>query len=190
MNDLQDRKFILDGVSPQRILVKGSHFHILQAASKVKLTFDNRYSIERVQGQGGDTPRPYREVFISSEVPQTVVIALGDGRVRDNTVSINDANIAATVENANKNTHLATVTVPAGQTALLANGSASRKELRIQVDSEQPGAVFVGGLGLTSENGGLIEVGMVDYIQSEGAFYAHNPNADDVKVRLLSLERV
>lgn len=188
-SDLRDYKVYLDGVAPVRVIVQGEHFHILEASSKVTLDFDGRIKYTRVQGQGGDVPKGFKEVWLSSAAPQHVIISLGYGRVRDNTASINNANIQATVKNSNVNNHLPTVNVPAGQAILLANGSDKRKELRIQVDSEQGGPVFIGGLGVSEDTGGLIEVGMIDFISSEGALYAFNPNDEGVKVRLLSLER-
>jgi len=188
-SDLRDHKVYLNGVHPVRLNAKGEHFHVLEASSKVKLDFDGRVQYERIQGQGGDVPRGYNEVWLSSKVPQHVVVALGYGRVRDNTAAVNVANVEASIESANINNHIDSVDIAPNQTALLAHASVNRKELRVQVDSEQPSGVFVGGSGIANEQGALIEVGMVDYIQSKGAFYAHNPFSQNVKVRLLSLER-
>ena len=58
------------------------------------------------------------------------------------------------------------------------------------VDSEQLGGVFLGGVGITAGNGGFIEAGMVDYMDTEGALYAFNSNADPIVVSVLELERL
>lgn len=188
-SDLRDYKVYLDGVAPVRVIAQGEHFHILKATSEVTLDFDGRFKYERVQGQGGDVPKGYSEVWISSQAPQNIVIALGYGRVRDNTASINAPNISATIENANINNHLPVVTCIAGQATLLASADVNRKELRVNVDSEQPNGIFIGGAGIAANQGGFIDVGVTDYIPTKGALYAFAVG-ENVKVNLLSLGNV
>lgn len=185
---LRDYKVYLDGVAPVRQLAKGSHFHILKATTDVTLKFDEQTSFTRGQGQGGDLPRGFTEVWLSSAAPQWVTIALGDGRVRDNTSSINNPNINATIENSNVNTHLPVVTCVAGQATLIAAANINRKELRLNINSEQFGGLFLGGSGILANQGGFLDVGQTDYISTKGALYAFNDNADNIKVNVMSLE--
>ncbi len=190
MSTLIDRTLTLDGVAPQRIFVKGKHYHILSASSPVKLAFDGGQQITRQQGQGGDTDESFSEVLITSDAPQTVKIALGFGKVRDNTATLNNANITSTIEHANVNSHLPLITLTAGVATLIAAADVTRKELRLNIDANQPGGVFLGKAGILANQGGFIDVGTTEYIQTQGALYAFNPNATDVKISALSLERV
>ena len=119
-----------------------------------------------------------------------MTIALGDGRVRDNTSSINNPNINTTIENSNVNTHLPVVTCAAGVATLIAAADVKRKELRLNIDAEQVGGLFLGGAGILANQGGFIDVGQTDYVGTEGALYAFNSNDDAVKVSVMSLERV
>jgi hypothetical protein len=187
---LRDYKVYLDGVAPVRQIAKGSHFHILKATTDVTLKFDEQTSFTRGQGQGGDLPNGFTEVWLSSAAPQWVTIALGDGRVRDNTSSINNPNITTTIENANVNTHLPVVTCAVGVATLIASADVNRKELRITIDGLQDGGLFLGGAGILANQGGFLDIGQTDYIPTQGALYAFNSNADAINVSVMSLERV
>ena len=90
----------------------------------------------------------------------------------------------------NDNTHKPKVTIAAGQTALLCAANAARKEVRIALPSDAAGFINMGKLGVLADQGGLLEPGMVDYIATEGALYAHNPNADSVDVWVMEINRV
>ena len=191
MSQLRDYTVYLNGVAPVRIQSKGgTHFHILKATTDVTLTFDEKPSFTRTQGQGGDLPEGFNELWLSSAAPQTVTIALGNGRVRDNSQTVNVANVDATIQNANVNTHLPVVNCAAGVATLIAAANVNRKELRLNIDNEQSGGLFLGGAGILANQGGFLDVGMVDYMETEGALYAYNNNADPVIVNVMSLERV
>lgn len=187
---LRDYKLFLDGTAPQKIPQIGTHFHIQQATNDVVLNFDQNNKMIRQQGQGADIPEGYNEVEIFSAVPQTVVITLGKGKSRDSRASATIANVNTTIEGANKNSHLPIVSCAAGVATLIAAANVSRKTLRLMLDSQQSGGLFLGGVGITAGNGGYIEQGMIDYMDTEGALYAFNPNAETVDISVLELERL
>lgn len=187
---LRDYTVYLDGIAPQQIPQRGTHFHIQKATADVVLNFDNNNKMIRQQGQGADIPDGFERVELSSATPQTVVITLGTGKSRDARASATIANVSTTIESANKNTQLPIVNCAAGVATLLAAANTNRKSLRLMVDSEQVGGVFLGGVGIAAGQGGFIEQGMVEYMDTEGALYAFNSNAADVTVSVLELERL
>jgi hypothetical protein len=81
------------------------------------------------------------------------------------------------------------VTCIAGQATLIAPADVNRKELRVNVDSEQPKGVFIGGAGIGANQGGYIDIGTTDYIPTKGALYAYVSGVN-VDVNLLSLGNV
>lgn len=101
-----------------------------------------------------------------------------------------DALPAVDVKQADTATHLPRVKLLPGVATLIAAADATRKELRLNIDSEQPGGVFLGKAGILANQGGFMDVGVTEYLSTEGALYAFNPNATDVYVSVLSMERV
>lgn len=192
MNDqqLRDYPLYLDGVSPQRITQEGSHFHIQKASGDVTLKFDSNNTMTRQQGQGADIIQGFKEVVVSSAIPQTVILTLGTGKSRDSRASATIANVNTTIEGANKNTHLPVVSCASGVATLIAAANTNRKSLRLMIDSAQSGGLFLGGVGITAGNGGFIEQGQIEYMDTEGALYAFNSNADAVVISVLELERL
>lgn len=102
----------------------------------------------------------------------------------------NPVQVAATVESSNTNTHLPVVNCVAGVATLVAAADATRKELRLNIDTAQSGGLFLGKLGIIANQGGFIDIGQTDYISTEGALYAFNDNTEDVAISVLSMERV
>lgn len=90
---------------------------------------------------------------------------------------------------ANDNAHLPQVEVSSGQTALLCAANVNRKEVRLSIKGDQIGGVYLGKLGLLTGQGGWLDVGMVDYLSTQGALYAHNPNDQAVTIQILELNR-
>lgn len=189
MQELRDHKVYLDGVAPVRINAIGNHFYILEATAPVHLNFDNRNQITRKKGQGGDVGQGFREVILSSDAPQTVVVALGHGRVRETGLATFSGDLSATIENANQNQGLPEVTVPAGQVAQICAANVNRKEVRLSIKSDAAGGVYLGHSALPAGQGGYLDVGMVDYMSTQGALYARNENGQAVTVQTMELNR-
>jgi len=171
--------------------IEGDSFHIVTAPSEVKVTLGtNETEITRYQGMGGQSPKPYTSVKIRSLVAQDIIISLGYGGVSDSRSNLT-ATISTSIAPANLNTPLALVTILPLTRALLATSKASRKELRIGVASTNTTHIHFGDVTVDATNGGIIEVGGIDYVSSEGAIYAYNPHAvDSVIVNLVSMERL
>lgn len=96
----------------------------------------------------------------------------------------------ATIEIANNNQALDAVVIAAGERKLIVAANTARKELRLQVASDQPSGVFYGDITVNSGRGGLVEVGMVDYVATQGAVYGFNAGTESVTVYALDLSRI
>jgi len=95
----------------------------------------------------------------------------------------------ADLKPANENSHLPAVSVATGQTVLLCAANANRREVRLSIKGDQIGGVYLGKLGLLTGQGGWLDVGMVDYLSTQGALYAQNPNDQTVTIQVLELNR-
>lgn len=106
----------------------------------------------------------------------------------------NEANFSvtttATVENGNDNSHLPKVTLAAGSSAVLAAANGSRKYLRVALPSDAAGSITLGKSGVNAASGGLLEIGMVDYLETGGALWAHNDNAESVDVYVMEVNKL
>ncbi|MGH1438589.1 MAG: hypothetical protein ACRBBR_00650 [Cellvibrionaceae bacterium] len=101
-----------------------------------------------------------------------------------------NVNATATVENGDDNNHLARVTLAAGATAAIASANGSRKYLRVALLSDAVGYVLLGKSGVNAASGGPLEAGMIDYMETEGALFAHNPQAVPVDVWLMEINKL
>lgn len=184
---MRDYKFTLAAGQERSLNVQGNWFHVLDAVGVVGIRFDEGSLIERSQGQGGS--RTYSRVLVSSPIAQTVTLSLGVGRETDARATVN-ANISTTIEGGNDNAHKPNVTVTAGNAVQLLPANNNRKSIRVSLASTEAGSIMLGKSGITANNGGLLEVGDTDYIDTEGALYAFNPNADDVVVWVMEINRI
>lgn len=96
----------------------------------------------------------------------------------------------ATVENGDDNQHLPRVTIGAGATQAVAVQNGSRKYLRVSLLSAASGYITMGKSGVSANSGGTLEPGMIDYIETQGALYIHNPNAAPVTVWLMEVNKL
>lgn len=186
-NAMRDYKFTLEANVPRSLNVQGNWFHVLDADGVVKVQFDDGVFIDRSQGQGGS--RSYARVSVQSPTAQTVVLSLGFGQETDARASVN-ATINTTIAPTDVITPLAEVTIAAGATTLLANANAIRKELRVGVKSTEPAGIYIGNasVGATTQ-GGYIEEGSTEYVNTEAAIYGYNASSQSVTVNLLDMGR-
>ena len=105
---------------------------------------------------------------------------------------VNDVKVNGEVDalSANENNHLPAVEIAAGETALLATAKVGRKSLRLSIKVDEVGGVYLGKQGVSAGHGGYLDVGMVDYIDTQGALYAQNPNDTAVTIQVLELNRL
>lgn len=170
----------------RKLNVEGDYFHILEADAAVQLSFDEDKYLTLARGVGGSFT--YESIRFLSDTSQSVTVVLGFGTFADYRATVN-ATVNSTIEPATQNTELPEVTVPAGNSAKIADANADRKELRVSIKSTAPGGVYLGSATIANHTGGWLEPGMVDYIATEAEVWAYNPGADDVVVSSLDLER-
>ena len=138
---------------------------------------------------GSDLKGPFEVVNMTSSNNTVIMDVNARPVVRGNSQNVS-VNTTTTLENSNNNKALAEVSVGAGLTVQIAAANANRKELRVSIKSNQVGGVYLGGATAAAGVGGFLEEGVTDYIETEGALYAHNPNASAVIVNMMDLERL
>ena len=118
----------------------------------------------------------------------------GDMSIDDSTpieVNVTNPTSSATIVVANDNAHLANVNLVAGAAAVqIAAPNANRKSVRIAIASDQAGPIALGKAGLLANQGGLLEPGTIEYIDTEGALFARNDNVSDVVVWVMEINRI
>jgi hypothetical protein len=184
-----DHDLVFLGSDVQEIQAVGRYIRIREATSSVYLTIDGSGEIVRAKGEQIDVGKNSYRVRIRSTVAQNVSVVSSDTPQDDNRNSVS-LTVNATVTNGNDNAHLAKVAVGAGVSALIAAANVNRKSLRVSLLSDAAGYVTLGKLGVTATAGGTLEAGMVDYIDTEGALYAFNPNAVPVDVWVMEINKL
>lgn len=168
----------------------GNMFAVTKSSSAFNIVFDESNRVAGVeQGMGGEFGASYSRVEIISETAQEVVVVLGFGRLNDGRASIS-GEINATFEGANSNTQKPVVVIAANSAAQLVAANANRKSVRLAIDSAQPNGVFLGKADIAINQGGFLDVGMIDYLDTTGALHAYNDSDSPVTVTVLELERI
>lgn len=174
------------GVS-QSFNVEGDFLHILTAPDALGIRFDEGKLNTLYQGVGLRVY--YNRIELLSDTSQSVVVMLGFGHVNDSRASVS-ATINTTIAPGNLNTQLPEVSVPAGDSAKIADANTDRKFLRLSIKSTETGGVYIGDATIADNEGGWLEAGQGDYFPSEAETWAYNPGAVDVIVTALDVERV
>ena len=131
----------------------------------------------------------YRPSVDGADVKIDGQIAIDDSTPVE--VNVINPTAEATIVVANDNAHLANVNLVAGAAAVqIAPANANRKSVRVAIASDQVGAIALGKAGLLSNQGGLLEPGTIEYIDSEGALFARNDNVSDVVVWVMEINRI
>jgi hypothetical protein len=98
-----------------------------------------------------------------------------------------DSMPAMTVLSATANTHKPRIECLPGQAIKLFD-SGTRKSCRLNIRSDQTNGVSLGSDGLVNDsNGGFLDVGMVDYMDTSGELWAFNAGSSSVLVDVLEL---
>jgi len=138
---------------------------------------------------GSDLRGPFEVVNMTTSNNTVVIDVNARPVVRGNSQNLS-LNTTTTVENSNNNIALPEVSVGAGLKVQIAAANGNRKELRVSIKSDQVGGVYLGGNTAADGVGGYLEEGVTDYIETEGALYAYNPNTSAVVVNMMDLERL
>lgn len=171
------------------IHVQGRFLRVRKATASVYISIDGGPELERQLGEQINIGRDATKIVVRSVVAQSVILTAAEEHQSDDRASIN-ATVSTTIEAGNDNNHLPKVNVPATSTVLLAAANTNRKSLRVSLLSSAAGYVLLGKSGVTAAQGGTIEEGMVDYIDTTGALYVYNPNAVAVDVYCLEINKI
>lgn len=184
-----DHDFVFVGGEFQEFQAVGRYIRIRESTSPVYLTIDGSREIVRNKGEQIDVGRNSYRVRIRSVVAQNVSVTSSSDKQDDNRNSV-ALSVSATVAAGNDNQHLVKATIPATSSALIAAANSTRKSLRVSLLSDAAGYVTLGKSGVGANSGGTLEPGMVDYIDTEGALYAYNPNAVAVDVWVMEINKL
>jgi hypothetical protein len=164
----------------------GNVLYLDTATSPVLVSFDNKSEVSLVQGQKIDIG--YRGFTLKSLVGQSVVVKYGQGNFSNSNQNVS-VTTSATVQGANTTKPVAEISIGAGLTIILEAANANRKMLRLAIPSSETGELYLTD-ALNTAKGGILEPGVIDYLDTEAAVYAHNYGAAAVKVSVLELERI
>jgi len=184
-------KYILDAGQHVTADIDGNMFAVITASSKLSLSFDESNTLKDMQqGMGGEFGSPYNKVTIKTDVPQTIVLVLGFGRLNDSRseASTGDTNIS--VDKANTIGNKGTVVIPAGQASQIIAANTTRLETRLNIKDTEPGGVYLGASGVTAATGGYLDVGQTEYMSGSFAIFAFNDNPDPVSVSVIDTRKV
>lgn len=186
---ISDHDFTFAAAGVQEFQSIGRYIRVREATSGVYLTIDGHTEILRNKGEQIDTGRETNRVRVRSLVAQSVSISSAMFPQSDNRNSVS-LTVSATVEAGNDNQHLAKVTIPAVSSAQIAASNVNRKALRVSLLSYAVGYVLLGKSGIAAAQGGSLEEGMVDYIETTGALWAYNPQSSSVDVYVMEINKL
>lgn len=174
--------------------ITGRYITCKSASAELEVTTVGIETVNIGQGETYDLGAvfQFRELKIrnSSTSSNTFVLEITSNELKkaDNQSFV--VNTTATIENGDDNQHLAKVNISAGVSAAVAAANGSRKYLRVSLLSDAVGYVTLGKSGVNASSGGTLEPGMVDYIETGGALYVHNPNASAVDVWVMEVNKL
>jgi hypothetical protein len=176
--------------------VSGRYITCKKAATEIIIDAHGLEQVHIDQGETYDMGARFQDKVIKIRSTETGANAILLEVTENKLLKSDNKNISvsttATIEGSNENSHLPKVTVPDGGGAVvIALANSSRKSIRVAVPSDAPGPIAIGKAGLMADQGGLMEPGTIDYIDTEGALYARTDNGfGDVEVWVMELNRV
>lgn len=186
---LTDHSLTFAAAGVQEFQSVGRFIRVRESASPVYISIDGSSEIEREQGEQVNTGRDNVRVRVRSLVAQTVKLTSARESQDDNRNSV-ALTVSATVESGNDNQHLSKVTIAAGSSAKIADSNLDRKSLRVSLLSSAAGYVLLGKSGIAAAEGGSLEEGMVDYIETTGELWAFNPQAVAVDIYAMEVNKL
>jgi len=175
---------------PITLTIRGKNFHIFEASARVRIKIGSGTVLTRYQGTGDQGEEEFNRLEITSEVDQTIVIAVGYGIINDARSNV-QATLSTTIAPANINEGLADVTILPQTTAKVANANKAQKELLIGLPASNLSHVRWGDALISNTKGGIIDIGGNASIETEASVYIYNPHAtESVTVNLVSMRRI
>lgn len=186
---ISDHSLNFNAAGVREFQAVGQFIRVRSSASPVYISIDGSGEYLREQGEQINIGRSSARVRVRSLVAQDVVLISSSESQDDNRTAVNLA-VAATVESGNDNQHLGMVTVAAGASAQIAASNLNRKSLRVALLGDAAGYVLLGKAGIAAGQGGSLEPGMVDYIDTTGVLWAFNPQAVAVDVYVMEVNKL
>jgi len=186
--NLREHVITFGGPGVQEIQVQGRFIRVTETpVSEVFISVEAAGEVKLGAGMQIPKPTGSHRVRVRSGVAQTVRLIVSDEKTDDDRTNA-AVTVSATIAGSTAVQSPAVVSVPAGSTAQLAGANADRVELRVSLGSAQSSHVWLGPSGVGDQEGGLLEQGVVDYLATTAAVFAHNPGASAVDVSVLELE--
>jgi hypothetical protein len=188
---ISDQNLVFSGGEELPVLTTGRYLRIREATSPIYITINGGGEIKREKGEQIDLGDKYSQLRlgIRSIVAQSVSLVSAENSQSDNRNTVT-VNASATVESGNDNQHLPKVSIPANSSAQLAAANAARKSLRVSLLSSALTYICLGKSGIGAAQGGTLEEGMVDYIDTTGALFGYNPSAAAVDVYVMEINKI
>ncbi len=174
--------------------ISGAFISVKSASAELIISGKNIEPVHIGAGETYPLGEQYKnkEITIknSSTASNTFVMEITTQPLQKSNVNNLTVNTTATIQIGDDNQHLDMVSVPAGGSAVLTPGNGLRRFLRIAIKSDAANEVTLGKSGVAATSGGLLEPGMVDYMETEGALWAFNPGAAPVDVYLMEINKL
>lgn len=187
----RDFSITFAGAGTREFQARGRFLRVLATpTAAVFISLDGGQELERGAGQeiADADPAGFTRISVRSTVAQTIRFVVSEVSQADSRTEV-AVTATATVLGGSVLDAPSMVEVTAGDTVEIVAGNPDRVELRVALGSSEPGPVWLGPAGVGDEEGGLLEPGVVDYIATTAAVFAHNPHAtDSVFVSVLELE--
>lgn len=189
-----DYSLTFSGAGERPIQAIGRFLRIREAQNAVYIRYGSRSEIKREKGEQIDFGDFYQknaaeQIIIRSLIAQTIELVVSDTPQSDNRTAVS-MTTTTTIDSSNNTVDQPAVTVPATSSVQLIAGNVARLELELSVSSDEAGGVWVGGSTIANARGSLIEAGTSRVYGSDAEWWAYNPNAVDIVVQVLELERI
>jgi hypothetical protein len=171
--------------------VDGNMFHVLEASSKISLSFDDNNRFSNLSGGAGATfGGDYKRVTITSVVSQSIIVVLGYGLFSNSQPTIT-GDISASIEVANNSPAQIDVSLPAGVTTQVLTANVNRKSLTFTAGEDNISNLRVGfNNSINANQGAILAPGGSGEFATQTGFWIYNPSAEIETINIIELEKV
>lgn len=173
---MKDFTIQLQANTPYDINFIGSSYHVQEASSPLKLSFNNGESIIRERTQGAKI-NPYRSVRLESVEAQMVTVVLGDGLVLDGRTELSDQKVSVIVDVSSGLFEHDDLLVGAVPVSVVPSNSV-RKSVLIGVPSDSDFNIRIGSSNISASRGVVVEAGSTIEVNTNGQVFAIAPEGD------------
>lgn len=174
--------------------ITGRYILVKSADNEIRISGKGFEDVHMGAGEEYELPFEHsgQDIYIQNTVSGTTnfIMEVTPQRLRKANQNELTVNTTAVVENGNDNQHLPRVSVGAGVSAAICVSNTSRKYLRVSLLSDAEGYVILGKSGVDGINGGTLEPGMIDYIETTGELWVFNPQSVAVDVWVMEVNRI